>query len=203
MIVKSHAGIVLAVMMSVVIAGGRARASEPMPSRSAYSVGADAVTAALAARGLSVAPSQVEFLASVRSIRPNPALEIEHLQAAGQRSLLVRVRCRETADCLPFFVVVHLSDRQDVEAMLERMPATARLQPAASRPSRPNWMLRQGETAMFVLENKDLRASAPVICLQNGRQGDSIRVSSLDHKRIMIGEIVGPGLLRAYLQEAR
>ena len=166
-------------------------------------MGADAVTAALAARGLSVAPSQVEFLASVRSIRPNPALEIEHLQAAGQRSLLVRVRCRETADCLPFFVVVHLSDRQDVEAMLERMPATARLQPAASRPSRPNWMLRQGETAMFVLENKDLRASAPVICLQNGRQGDSIRVSSLDHKRIMIGEIVGPGLLRAYLQEAR
>jgi len=166
-------------------------------------VGADAVTAALAARGLSVAPSQVEFLASVRSIRPNPALEIEHLQAAGQRSLLVRVRCRETAECLPFFVVVHLSDKQELQAMLKQTPATASLLPAASKPSRPSWMVRQGETAMFVLENKDLRASAPVICLQNGRQGDSIRVSSLDHKRIMIGEIVGPGLLHAYLQEAR
>jgi flagella basal body P-ring formation protein FlgA len=46
---------------------------------------------------------------------------------------------------------------------------------------------------------KDFRATTPVICLENGRQGESIRVSSLDRKRIMVGEIVGPGLLRGDL----
>lgn len=196
---KRQAEIVLAMVFSLFVAVGSARANQPVPPGSAHSVGSDTVAAALVARGISVQPSQVEFLAAVKSNHPQPALEIQHLQATTEHSLLARVRCREAGECLPFYVIVHLFDRQQSQ-VLEHLPTpvspTQALRAAAPR---PDWVVRTGESATFVLEGKDFRATAPVICLQNGKQGETIRVSSLDHKRIMVGEIVGPGLLHGAL----
>jgi flagella basal body P-ring formation protein FlgA len=39
----------------------------------------------------------------------------------------------------------------------------------------------------------------PVICLENGSQGERIRVSSTDRKFTYLGEIVAPGMLRTQL----
>jgi len=60
-------------------------------------------------------------------------------------------------------------------------------------------VIRTGQRATIVLQGENLRATTSVICLQNGQRGESIRVSSLDRKRIMVGEIVGPGLLHGTL----
>jgi hypothetical protein len=196
---RQNSGVLLAVL-SILVVGEYARAAGHLSPAMPYSLGAEEVTAALATRGISMQTDQVEFLAPVKSRRPEPALEVERLQAANRASLLARIRCREAGECLPFYVVLHLSDKQQSQALLERLPATASPVQAARTPTpRPNWVVRAGQRATFVLEREDVRASAPVICLQNGQQGESIRVSSLDHKRIMVGEIVAPGLLHGAL----
>ena len=199
MILKRQNRVVLAVILGLFAVMGSARAADIVSPAMPYRVGADRVAEALAARGISVQPGQLEFLASVKSSRPDPALEIEHLQATSRDSVLARVRCREAGVCLPFLVVLRLTTKQDPQTILERLPATKVQFLPAGNQHRPKWMVKTGQTATFVMQGKDVRATTPVICLQNGRQGESIRVSSLDRKRIMVGEIVAPGLLRGTL----
>jgi len=176
-----------------------ASAAEPVSFETWYQIGADRVAAALAARGIPVKPGQVEFLASVRSRRAEPVLEIEGLQTASRDSMLARIHCRDAGECLPFYVVLHLSAAQDKQAIIERAYPAASPVHAASNPVRPQWVVRLGQRAILVLQGENLRATTSVICLQNGGKGESIRVSSLDRKRTMLGEIVGPGLLRGTL----
>jgi len=189
--------VILAVILGVFAV--RAGAAEPVSFETWYRISADRVAAALAERGIPVQPGQVEFLVSVRSKRPEPVLEIEHLQRASRNSVLARLHCRDAGECLPFYVVLHLSEKQDVQAMLERSYPHATPARALTAPARPHWAVRAGQRAVIVLQGENLRATTSVICLQNGEQGESIRVSSLDHRRTMVGEIVGPGLLRGTL----
>jgi len=58
-------------------------------------------------------------------------------------------------------------------------------------------VLRSGDPATMVFNNRFLHISMPVICLQSGRQGQTIRVASIDHRRFYKAEIMGPGLLKA------
>jgi hypothetical protein len=199
MILQRQISAVLAAILSLFAVTGHARSAQPVSPEVWFSIGADRVAAALAAREIPVQPGQVEFLASVRSKRPEPPLEIERLQTASRDSVLARIHCRNAGECLPFYVVLHLSGEQDAQAMIGRIHPTASPVRAASNPVRPQWVVRTGQTATIVLQGENLRATTPVICLQNGRQGESIRVSSLDRKRIMVGEIIGPGLLRGAL----
>lgn len=113
--------------------------------------------------------------------------------------MLARFHCRKPGECLPFYVVLHLSGTQDAQAMLARSLATAPPVSAVSHVVRPKWVVRSGQRATFVLQGKEMRATTLVICLQDGRQGESIRVSSLDRSRMMVGEVVGPGLLHGAL----
>jgi flagella basal body P-ring formation protein FlgA len=39
----------------------------------------------------------------------------------------------------------------------------------------------------------------PVVCLENGHQGEQIKVLSTDRKSAYLGEIIRPGLLRQRL----
>jgi len=199
MILQRQHSVVLAAILSLFAVIAPAGAAQPVSPEIWYHVGADRVAAALAARGIPVQPGQVEFLASVRSRRPEPALEIERLQRASRDSILARIHCRTPGECLPFYVVLHFSGKQDAPAMIERMYPVASPARAASNPVRPNWVVRTGQRATIVLQGENLRATTSVICLQNGQRGESIRVSSLDRKRIMVGEIVGPGLLHGTL----
>ena len=190
---------ILAAILSLFAMIGSAGAVQPMSPETWYRVGADCVVDALAARGISVQRDQLEFLASVKSSRPDPGLEIERLQATSRDFVLARVRCREAGECLPFLVVLHLTARQYSRAILQPLPPAQGQLRTTGNPHRPNWMVKTGQTATLVMQGKDVRATTPVICLQNGRRGESIRVSSLDRKRIMVGEIVGSGLLRGAL----
>jgi hypothetical protein len=191
--------VILAAILSIFAVMGRARAAQPISTTALYCIGVDRVAAALVARGIPVQPDQVEFLAPIKSSRPDPALEIERLQAGSRDSVLARIRCRNAGECLPFYIVLHPSGKQDAQEMIELLHATAGPIHAAGSAVRPNWAVRSGERATFVLQGRDFRASTPVICLENGRQGESIRARSLDRKRIMVGEVVGPGLLRGAL----
>ena len=199
MVLPRHNRVVLAAILALLVVRGDVHAADVGPPAMPYRVSADGVADALAKRGISIQRGQVEFLAPVKSSRPDPALEIERLQRTSRDSVLARVRCREAGVCLPFLVVLHLAAGQDQQMIEERASATGGQFRTTSNPHRPNWTVKIGQTATLVMQGKDVRATTPVICLQNGRQGESIRVSSLDRQRIWVGEIVGPGLLRGAL----
>jgi len=190
---------VLAAMLAIIVMAGTAHAARPESQETLHRVSAIGVAAALAAYGVAVRPDRVEFLAPVNSIHPEPALEIERLQAKSPDSALARIRCRDTRDCLPFYVMLHFADDRQALMLIEHVHPASNQVHTAPWAERPDWVLRRGQKAIFVLQGRNVRATTPVICLENGRQGQSIRVSSLDGKRFMVGEIVGPGLLHGVL----
>jgi flagella basal body P-ring formation protein FlgA len=59
--------------------------------------------------------------------------------------------------------------------------------------------MHDGDPATLVFDNSRLRISLPVICLQSGSRGQTIRVESRDHKRFFKAKIVESGLLKATL----
>jgi len=61
----------------------------------------------------------------------------------------------------------------------------------------PPPLMRSGDHVSMVFADKALRISIPVICLQSGGRGQTIRVSSEDHKRFFKAEVIGPRMLRA------
>jgi len=197
MILPRHNRVVLAALLSLFVVRGYVHAADVASPAMPYRVSADGVADAFAKRGISV--QRVEFLASVKSSRPDPALEIERCQRTSRDSVLARIRCHEAGVCLPFLVILHLAPGQDPQGIAEPAPTTQGQLRTTGSPHRPNWTVKIGQTATLVMQGRDVRATTPVICLQNGRQGETIRVTSLDRQRIWVGEIVGPGLLRGAL----
>jgi flagella basal body P-ring formation protein FlgA len=50
------------------------------------------------------------------------------------------------------------------------------------------------------LTGEHIRIQLPVICLQNGRLGQTIRVTSKDRRQTFSAEVVGPVVLNRRLQ---
>jgi len=149
------------------------------------------VQGALAAAGLKAGLAQIEFLSEVRTASDHAALEVVNTSKRA-KAAMVKMRCRDSHQCLPFYVLVH------------QPQAGAKVDPADDRSSLADAtpfprLMRSGEPAILILENADYRISLPVVCLQNGTRGQRIRVASKDHKRFFEGEIVGSGLLKGNL----
>jgi hypothetical protein len=107
------------------------------------------------------------------------------------------VRCSSPADCVPFLV------RWPQPGGAEpRQQAIAQLSSSTSRDSVPqnqHVLLRPGETATLVWDQDGIRVVLPVICLDRGNVGDSIRVRIKSGSRVLRAEIVNESLLRAIL----
>ena len=145
---------------------------------------------ALAAAGLKAGLAQIEFLSEVRTASDHAALEVVNTSKRANAAM-VKMRCRDSHQCLPFYVLVH----QPQAAVKD--PAGGPASPADATPF-PR-LMRSGDPAILILENADYRISLPVVCLQNGTRGQRIRVASKDHRRFFEGEIVRSGLLKGNL----
>jgi flagella basal body P-ring formation protein FlgA len=66
---------------------------------------------------------------------------------------------------------------------------TARLSPA------PN-IVRAGSAVKLLIDGKNMRITVPVVCLQSGRQGQTIRVASSDRKRVYQAQVISQEFVR-------
>jgi len=151
------------------------------------------VASAMTAAGWKITGDQVRFLSQVTANRPDARLQVVHTSRGLQGALTVELRCHDRSACLPFYVVITgagAAGTSDPTAVSDGDQSA--LLTTAQKP-----LLRTGDPATLVFADKALRISMPVICLQNGHQGQKIRVASTDHRRFFKAEIVGPGLLRA------
>jgi len=109
------------------------------------------------------------------------------------------VRCTRNSDCVPFLVRwPQTASRGPVRLtgpILAPVPSSARLNLGGIR----HFLVRPGETVTLVWDQDGIRAVLPVICLDRGNVGDSIRVRIKDGSRVMRAEIVSESLLRAIL----
>ena len=153
------------------------------------------VLSALLASDVPLQKARVSFLTAVRWKNPT-ALEMAEIQGRDHTSVIARVRCRDHRSCLPFYVLVSW---QSAEA---KNAAVANFFPEPLKPKAreaKDIVVRAGEQATLIMEDKAVRVSTRIVCMQSGGRGEKIRVQSPDHKRIAVAEVVEPGLLKGSL----
>jgi hypothetical protein len=166
-----------------------------MPSQTATARVLDPVPGivdALASAGISVQPSQIELLSGASALGEGATVRIVKMTDAAPGTIRVTLRCQDNRECLPFLVLVH--GAAPVKAGSVRSDAKAHVLPKLQQN-----VVRGGDHATLVLETPNSRMSFPVICLQNGNRGQTVRVTSLDRARFYQAEVVAPGLLKGNL----
>lgn len=165
---------------------------------SRFLISANRVAEALVGAGVQVSPGQVRFLSPVSSNDRDPSLRVINVNRWAGDSYKAELRCRDHAACLPFYVLLTGSEKTDTRGQVVNSESAIRGRSVGLSPAETA-LVRDGDNATLVFENSSLRISLPVICLQSGNRGQTIRVESRDHKRFFKAEIVEAGLLRASL----
>ena len=162
-----------------------------------FAITAGPVTQALATAGISAKSTEVEFLSAVSSMRQNPQLTLVNVSTWRDGNLKALIRCESNRECLPFYVVVHdkkLPARSS--NVFHGSPKSSAPHQQARRKAADKPLVHGGQVATLVLRNQDLQITIPVLCLESGRKGETIRLSSPDRKRHYMGEVVEAGLLQ-------
>ena len=157
------------------------------------------IAAALSQNDFRVSQDQVELLTAVRSTRAEPPLEVMSVEPWRTGSAKVRLRCSQREVCLPFYVLVNWSSAVESETAISRWSSSGSHAIAPSVPQHGPWLVHNGEPVTLVIEREHLRVQLPVVCLENGKAGNTIRARSTDHKRIYVAEVVGEKLLKGQL----
>jgi len=187
------------------ITGAIVLATAPLSANAArVAITAPEIAAALQQAGMPVAAEQVRFLAKVVATEATPDLQAVRADVSGDTQAWVQMRCRDSAQCIPFYVALQWSSAQAAALALQSLqlpsgPAAAVRSPLVSKPGRAKEavVVRSGEAATLVIEGQRMRLELPVICLQNGALGSRIRVASADRKQTYMAEVVSSKLLKA------
>jgi hypothetical protein len=182
----------VALSLSCLLAGGGAGFCA---GAQRFAISPDAVAQAMRSRGLQVQAEQVWLPGPVSASQAAPRLQIVSARKLNQSEMAVRIECEKNAVCLPFYVVLRGSDQARILALIASERADGgKLKHAAAKPC-----IRTGDRASLVMEKQDMRITLPVIALQSGRPGETIRVTDTDRKKQFRAEVVGPALLKGGL----
>jgi len=140
--------------------------------------------------------AQLQFLAPLSLNNPAAQFKVTGIEKWQQSSAMLRMRCINSADCVPFFVMLRWPGAQERDAALS---APVLVKARAQTHQAGNVLVRAGDQATLILENKQFRIITPVTCLENGVQGQKIRVRSADRKKIRVAEVKEAGLLKGSL----
>jgi Chaperone for flagella basal body P-ring formation len=152
------------------------------------------IASAIDAAGIHVSSDQITLLANVVSAKGNPILKLRSVQRWGEQRVMARLECVDPGDCLPFVVAIRIDPAGIDQGAIALSPI---LQPAASRAA-PS-LIRAGSRLTLLLEGKHVRIRLPVISLENGAIGQSIRVKSVDRPTSYEAQVVSSSILRGTL----
>jgi hypothetical protein len=152
------------------------------------------VAGAISNAGIKISPAQVTLLADVVSSKADPTLVVESMERWGDNRMKVRMTCAN-AECLPFFVAIQWGQNQPTPAALVEHGADN----AVSFTTKPV-VLRAGSTATLILDRDHVHIKLPVICLESGSLGQTIRVTSKDHRQTFTAQVGDPAALKGTIQ---
>lgn len=168
----------------------------PAIAAGTYPISAGQVAAEINRMGMPVRPGQITMLADVTSATQSPALKVQSIQPQDGGEVLVRLECERAGQCLPFFVRVRTSSNS---AIVNNASGPAREAMPWGTPSAQSPLLRSGATATLLLEGDHVHITIPVISLQNGVPGQTIRVTSADRHRTYYAQVVNDTLVKGRL----
>jgi hypothetical protein len=148
------------------------------------------VASAITGAGMSVSADQVSLLTDVVAASASPKLEVQSMEPWGDRRMRVRLSCANQEECLPFFVAIRFN--QDSTAQSASGSSPARIDPKS-------FVVRAGAPAILLLEGTHVHIRIAVVCLEGGAPGQTIRVSSRDHRQTYMAKVVDETILRASL----
>jgi hypothetical protein len=153
-------------------------------------VSREQVAGAIQAAGFDASAIQLQLLSNVTS-PAGTTLHVAKISRESAGTALAELHC-PARQCLPFYVLVHDTRIAEGAAVPFRQQGVSR-----SAPARP--LLERGRTITLMIERSDFRIVLPVISLESGMQGQIIRVTSPDHKRVYRAEIVNKTTVRSAL----
>ena len=167
-----------------------------------YSISAEQVAASVNRMGVQIAPRQVTILADAVSATPSPVLQVRSLERLDTDRFMARLVCENSSDCVPFMASIQV-DRNGAAQLASissrQSPQVQQVLRAGPQPGPESIVIRGGAPAMLQLEGDHVQIRIPVICLQSGAAGQTIRATDKDHRRIYAAQVVSNGLLRGRL----
>ena len=161
-----------------------------------YSITAQQIAAAVIKMGVQITPDQVTLPTDVVAATPAPLLQVHSLEPLDTDRFIMRLECENREDCLPFIVSIRI----DWKATAQLLAISSRLSPLQSAGSRPRpIVIRSGSRAILLLDNEHVHIRIPVICLESGAAGQTIRATDQDHRRNYTAQVVDDGLLKGRL----
>jgi hypothetical protein len=154
------------------------------------------VAQAINSTGMNVSVDQVILLSDVVATSSAPKLKVESMQRWGDHQMKFRLDCVKAEECLPFFVAVRWSQTQPLPPIFADTSSTA-TNPVD--PGSTSFILRSGSTAVLLLDGDHIHIQLPVVCLENGAIGQTIRVSSPDHRQTYRALVGNDAILRGKL----
>jgi hypothetical protein len=181
--------------------------TQPRPR---FALTASQVARALSERGVQTEARQVSLLASVVATEPDPALDVLSVETLGkaqspehnQIRSRVKLACRETERCLPFYAVVTWPEGTawvvTIASSFSPVQRNSALGSPVAKDSSNNSevVMPVGTHAILVMDDHRAHIQLSVISLENGIAGHQIRVASADHKQFYVGEVVSANLLK-------
>lgn len=167
-----------------------------------YAISTEQVASAVSKIGVRVEPSQVTLLIDVSTASPNAALQVRSVERLGSDRFITRLECINSDDCRPFMASVQVNSDEAARLAVasNRLSILKDSSPeSSSQPRTKPMVIRGGSHAMLQLDGGHVHIRIPVICLQSGSEGQTIRASSPDHRQIYAAKVVGDGLLQGRL----
>lgn len=138
----------------------------------------------------------LELPAPTSASEEQPQLMVDQVKVDASRNWLqARVHCRTTEICLPFYVRAALSPATERALPVEGPVRAAGMVAAGHAP----WLVRVGKPATLVASGERVRLTMPVECLENGAQGERVRVRSATGA-IYEADVVGAGRVSGELR---
>jgi hypothetical protein len=167
-----------------------------------YSISAEQIAVAVGRMGVRVSPRQITILADVVATTPAPVLQVRSLERLDADRFMVRLECMNEENCLPFMAGIQVDKNEATQ--LASISSRGYLQSGAipepaQQPEPGSVVIRSGSSAVLQLEGPHIHIRIPVICLQNGAAGQTIRATDKDHRRIYAAQVIDFGILRGRL----
>jgi hypothetical protein len=163
-----------------------------------YAVSAEQVAASVTGLGVQLMPDQVSLLTDVTATTPTPSLQVRFVERVEADRFMVRLECGSQEDCMPFIASVHASGETAtrLSAVSLRSSLRGSLSSSDSNTRSDAVFMRSGSRAILQLDNEHVHIRIPVICLESGVAGKTIRVTDKDHTRVYSAQVVQAGLLQ-------
>ncbi len=193
-------------LLALIISAAHAQApAAPSPQRPSlqrperFPITTLTIASALATPEAPVSPTQIALPTEITAADPSPALQLTSIERSGDRAARLRLACTVQKQCLPFFATLTWPDTASATTATAALRSQTRFQPSGQPPSEPA-AIRSGAHATLIIDSNRIHIRVPVVCLENGAVGHTVRVAGLDdRKQIYRAEVLDADSLKGSL----